>query len=269
MIGEGVAARMAQQHNSSTQGYFYVKGPEFLNMYVGETERGIRNCFEEADKHYEKTGFPATLVFDECESLLSRRGSSNGVDMEKTVVPTFLSLMNETTALVILMTNRADTLDPAVIRDGRFDRQIFIGRPTRDSAEIIIRKNLSRYPLDKGGAEVETLARIVTDAFFDPAKHLIDEAFELADGKEYFTLANVVNGAMLARLVSDAVLIAERRDRKSGQLSGVSEQDLLSALDTLYAEKRQLDHNDELKEFFVSLKDRLPSDNTQRQTMNS
>ena len=189
--------------------------------------------------------------------------------MEKTVVPTFLSLMNETTALVILMTNRADTLDPAVIRDGRFDRQIFIGRPTRDSAEIIIRKNLSRYPLDKGGPKVEALARTVTDAFFDPAKHLIDEAFELANGKEYFTLANVVNGAMLARLVSDAVLIAERRDRKSGQLSGVSEQDLLSALDTLYAEKRQLDHNDELKEFFVSLKDRLPSDNTQRQTMNS
>ena len=262
MLGEAVAHRMAERHGKQalSSGYIYVKGPELLNMYVGESERGIRNCFEEADQHFKDHNYPAVLVFDECESLLSRRGVNKSADMEKTIVPTFLGLMNETTAFVMLMTNREDTLDPAVIRDGRFDRQIFIGRPTCESAEIILMKNLARYPLDQKDSDREVLARIAAEAFFDPAKHLFSDPYEFMERKIYFTLAEIVNGAMLTRIITDAVLLAERRDRKNATLSGVSRVDILDAIEVLFAEKKKLKHQDEVREFLNKMKDSVPDE---------
>ncbi len=268
MFGEAIAHRMATRYgkSASESGYFYVKGPDFLDKYVGETERGIRDFFEEGDRYFEEHGHPATLAFDECEALLTRRGDTHGVNMEKTVIPTFLGLMNNSTAFVLLMTNRVDTLDPAVIRDGRIDRQIFIGRPTRASAERIIANNLARYPVDQNGSSKEILARVTADAFYDPKRRLLDEPLTLKDGQEYFTLGHIANGAMFTRLVQDAVLLAERRDRITGKLSGVSEDDLLAAVNALFEEKRYLDHREAIKEFFVSMKDRLPNEE-QRQAM--
>lgn len=260
MLGEAVAATMAKKHGQQAleSGYLYVAGPEFLDKFVGDTERGIRNCFEAADQHYAKNGYPAVIVFDECEALLSRRGSSKSADMEKTVVPTFLGCMNETTALVLLMTNRPDTIDPAVIRDGRFDRQIFVGRPTRASAEVIIQKNLAKYPVDTQGSSSDVLARIAIEGFYDPAKRLIDEPLKLSNGEDaFFTLADIVNGAMLARLASDAALNAELRDRVNKTLSGISEADVHLALERMFSDKRRLEHTDELDEFYRSIKDRL------------
>lgn len=267
MLGEAVAHRLAELHGKQalSSGYVYVKGPEFLEMFVGESERGIRNCFEEADRHFKEHNYPAVLVFDECESLLSRRGTSKSADMEKTIVPTFLGLMNETTAFVMLMTNREDTLDPAVIRDGRLDRQLFIGRPTRESAEIILMKNLARYPLVQNSSS-EVLARVAAEAFFDSNKHLFDDPYELGETKVYFTLAEIVNGAMLTRIVTDAVLLAERRDRTSGTLSGVSQDDILGAIEVIFAEKRKLKHQDEVREFLNRMKDSM-SDETTRQVL--
>ncbi len=268
MLGEGVAHRIAARYGKKglSSGYIYVKGPEFLDMYVGESERAIRNAFEAAEVHKRLFGYRATFVLDECEALLSKRGSGKGADMEKTIVPTFLGLMNFTSAFVMLMTNRMDTLDPAVIRDKRTDRQIYIGRPTRAAAEIIIAKNLARFPFDQRGSSVSVLAHIATDAFYDPAKRLVDDGLTLRDGTAYFTLGNIVNGAMLTRFIEDAAGLAEKRDRKSGDLTGVSQEDILMALDGLYAEKRRLDHAAELEEFFIAMKDRMP-EHSPRQAM--
>lgn len=268
MFGEAVAHRVATRHGKKAlaSGYIYVDGPKFLDKYVGETERAIRFVFEDAERHLKEQGYRATIVFDEGEALFSRRGENkSGADMEKTVVPTFLGLMNKTSARVLFMTNRVDVVDPAVIRDGRFNKQYFIGRPTRQNAEIIIAKNLARYPTD---TSVEVLARMATEAFYDPKWRLLDEPLPLVDGEAYFTMGNIVNGAMLARLVDDISELAERRDRTQGRPSGITTDDVIAAVNALYTQKKNLDHRDELTEFFTSMKDRLPKDG-QRQARGS
>lgn len=267
MIGEAVASAIREKYGMKAldSGYFYIVVPELLDKFVGETERALRSCFEAADLHFHTHGFPAVLVLDEGEALFSRRGSGKSSDMEKTVVPQLLGLLNNTTALVIIMTNRPDVIDPAVIRDGRFGRQIFIGRPTRIAAETIIRKNFAKYPIDTNSSSIDVLVRIATEGFYDPARRLIDDPLRLADGSDvYFTLAHIVNGAMLERLVNDAATIAEARDRASGSLSGINAQDVLGALEVIYADKKRLDHADELDEFFTQWKDKLPKTESQR-----
>ena len=260
MLGEAVADGMAKKYGKQALegGCIVVSGPEVLNKFVGDTERAIRDCFEDAEQHFAQHAYPAVLIFDECEALLSRRGTGTSADMEKTVVPTFLGCMNETSALVLLMTNRPDVVDPAVIRDGRCDRQILIGRPTRESAEIIIRKNLAKYPLDSAGSSIDVLARVAAEGVYDSTRHLVDEPLRLATGENaFFTLAHIVNGAMLARLVSDAAANAELRDRGNSKLSGISEADIIHALECLFVEKKKLTHADELDEFYQSMKERL------------
>lgn len=189
MMGKAVATEL------NSEGFIYVKAPELLNMYVGATEERIRNLFLQAKEHKTRTGQTAVLFIDEADALLQTRGTSKTSDIDKTIVPSFLTEMDglsESAALVILATNRPDTLDPAIIREGRIDSHILVDRPGPNEVNQIFQTYLKGLPLT--GATVEGAASYATNTIFNsPA-------------------AERVSGAMVATVVDRAKREAIRRD---------------------------------------------------------
>jgi len=116
--------------NEAGINFISVKGPELLNMYVGESERAVRACFQRG-----RNSAPCVIFFDELDSLCPRRsGSSSDGGSSSRVVNQLLTEMDgvESRKGVFLMaaTNRPDILDPAVLRPGRLDKILYVGFPT-------------------------------------------------------------------------------------------------------------------------------------------
>ncbi len=144
-----LARAVATSVGSSNGGFLAIKGPEVLDPYVGVTEQTIRAVFRQAHEYRQKHGREAVVFVDEAESLLAKRGAWANY-MGQTVVPTFLTEMDgleQSSAVVILATNRPDILDPAVIRDGRVDHKIEIQRPTQEDAKSIFGIYLKNKPM--------------------------------------------------------------------------------------------------------------------------
>ncbi len=99
-----------------------------MSKFYGESEKKLRNIFEEAQKNA-----PSIIFIDEIDAIASKREETKG-DVERRVVSQLLSLMDGLEArgkiIVIAATNRVDAVDPALRRPGRFDREIEIGVPT-------------------------------------------------------------------------------------------------------------------------------------------
>lgn len=147
LMAKAVANRLAQRlrekmGDADISAYFInIKGPELLNKYVGETERKIREVFSRA-KEKASEGCPVIIFFDEFESLFRTRGSGISSDIESTIVPQFLSMMDGVEELnnviVIGASNRQDLIDPAILRPGRFDIKIKVDRPDELGAKEIL-----------------------------------------------------------------------------------------------------------------------------------
>lgn len=245
----GIEAREAMQ-----SGFIYVKGPELLEMWLGKSEEAIRSLFARAKAHKKKYGFPAIIFIDEAESLLRKRGSGISSDIESTTVPTFLSEMGgmeESSALVLLATNRADILDPAVVRDGRVDVKVYISRPTFESAGEIFTIHLKGVPLAYGLKKEKVAASAAKRLFSDEYKYYT--VFDRKDPKtpKHFLLRHIVNGALIAGIVDKATTLAIRRDADHPEENpgGVQEQDLLDAIDMVFRQNIGLDHEEPLSEF--------------------
>lgn len=123
--------------NESGLNFISVKGPELLNMYVGESERAIRTVFERA-----RNSAPSVIFFDEIDSLCPKRSTSSS-DSSARVVNQLLTEMDglETKGrhvFVIGATNRPDILDPAVLRPGRLDKTLFVGFPSAEERSEIL-----------------------------------------------------------------------------------------------------------------------------------
>ncbi len=245
----GIDAREAMQ-----SGFIYVKGPELLEMWLGKSEEAIRSLFARAKAHKKKYGFPAVIFIDEAESLLRKRGSGISSDIESTTVPTFLSEMSgmeESSALVLLATNRADILDPAVVRDGRVDVKVYISRPTLESAGEIFTIHLKGVPLADDLNIEKVAASAAKQLFSDEYKYYA--VFDRKDPKtpKHFLLRHIVNGALIAGIVDKATTLAIRRDADQPEKNpgGVMEQDLIDAIDEVFRQNIGLDHEEPLSEF--------------------
>ncbi len=245
----GIEAREAMQ-----SGFIYVKGPELLEMWLGKSEEAIRSLFARAKAHKKKYGFPGVIFIDEAESLLRKRGSGISSDIESTTVPTFLSEMGgmeESGALVLLATNRADILDPAVVRDGRVDVKVYISRPTLESACEIFNIHLKGVPLADGLKTDKVAASAAKRLFSDEYKYYA--VFDRKDPKKpkHFLLRHIVNGALIAGIVDKATTLAIRRDadHPNENPGGVKEQDLINAIDVVFRQNIGLDHEEPLSEF--------------------
>ena len=245
----GINAKEAMQ-----SGFIYVKGPELLEMWLGKSEEAIRSLFARAKAHKKKYGFPAIIFIDEAEALLRKRGSGISSDIESTTVPTFLSEMGgmeESSALVLLATNRADILDPAVVRDGRVDVKVYVSRPTLESAGEIFTIHLKGVPLAEGLKKEDIAASAAKRLFSDEYRYYA--VFDRKDPKtpNHFLLRHIVNGALIAGIVDKATTLAIRRDSEhpDKKPGGILEQDLLDAIDTVFRQNIGLDHEEALSEF--------------------
>jgi transitional endoplasmic reticulum ATPase len=139
---------LAKAVASQTQvNFISVKGPSLLSKYVGESERGVREVFRKA-----KQAAPCILFFDEIDALVPTRGGGDDSHVTERVIGQFLAEMDgveELNGVLILgATNRADILDPALLRPGRFDLQLEIPLPDRESRGQIFRIGMLAKPIE-------------------------------------------------------------------------------------------------------------------------
>ncbi|XP_057376797.1 nuclear valosin-containing protein-like isoform X1 [Daphnia carinata] len=124
--------------NEAGINFISVKGPELLNMYVGESERAVRQCFQRA-----RSSVPCVIFFDELDALCPRRSEQGHEGGASRVVNQLLTEMDgiESRRGVFLMaaTNRPDIIDPAVLRPGRLDKILHVGFPTAEDRVDILR----------------------------------------------------------------------------------------------------------------------------------
>ncbi|RLJ06765.1 MAG: AAA family ATPase, partial [Candidatus Aenigmatarchaeota archaeon] len=143
--------------NESGANFISVKGPEIYTMWVGESERKIREVFRRA-----KQVAPAIIFFDEIDAIAPRRGLEVGTRVSETVVSQILTEMSGLEELhnvvVIAATNRPDILDPALLRPGRFDRQILVPAPDYKARLEIFKIHTRKMPLAKD-VSLEELAK--------------------------------------------------------------------------------------------------------------
>ncbi len=141
----------------SEANFISVKGPEIMSMWVGESERAVREIFKKA-----KQAAPSVIFFDEFDAIAPVRvsGINNNRAIEQ-VVNQLLTSMDGLESLegvvVIAATNRPDIIDPALMRPGRFDRQIYIGVPDIESRKKILAVHTRR--MNTGDIDLDVLAK--------------------------------------------------------------------------------------------------------------
>lgn len=255
LIGKATATSLTKQFGKDWRdtGFILVKGPELLSMWVGMAEHNIRNLFMRARKHFEAEGCPAVIFIDEAEAILPTRGSGRSSDVEKTIVPMFLSEMDgiETSyAIIILATNRPEMLDPAVIRPGRIDRHIKVPRPTEEVSQDILKIHMRDIPFS--GTDIKEAAKKTAAKLYD--KELV--LFKATQGgrSELFRLSDCLNGAIVANVVEQASTMAMKEDLKAGKQTGMKIAHLEAAVENVF--RSQLDQPNEydLKEFYEAKK---------------
>lgn len=224
LIAKAVANSLAHQMGSAgsqrkaTSYFLNIKGPELLNKFVGETERQIRQIFEQA-RRVASSGKPVIVFFDEMEAIFRTRGTGVSSDMESTVVPQLLAELDGVESvenvIVIGASNREELIDPAVLRPGRLDVKIRVERPNAAGAAEILGKYLhGSLPLHpklvaQHGGSADAAAQFLCE-------HIVAQIFEKAEHKRYVSLhfsdgtsqdlywSDFVSGAMLANIVDRA-----------------------------------------------------------------
>jgi transitional endoplasmic reticulum ATPase len=143
--------------NESDANFFYVGGPEIISKYVGESEERLRKLFAEAQENA-----PSIIFIDEIDAIAPKREEVIG-EVEKRMVSQLLTTMDGLKArgevIVIGATNRPDSIDPALRRPGRFDREIEIGVPDKQSRGEILNIHVRNMPLEKD-VDVNAIAAI-------------------------------------------------------------------------------------------------------------
>lgn len=220
--------------------FLYVKGPELLSMWVGEGERQVRELFARARENKN-----ATLFIDEADAILAKRGTRSSTNISDTMVPAFLAEMDGLDAggpVIILATNRQDMLDDAVVREGRIDRKVYVGRPTPVDALSIFTMYLART---KTTESAETMAAKATHELFHGNRTLFRCQHE--DGNtSIIELADVVSGAMIETIVdqSRARAIAHDVINKSQRASGVSMEHIIATMEDVVESHKHTNSDD-------------------------
>lgn len=248
MLAKAAANSLAKIYKGKGA-FIYIKGPEILNKYVGESEATVRSLFATAREHKQKHGFPAVLFIDEADAILGERGRNSTSGMEGTVVPMFLAEMDgldDNGAFVILATNRPDSLDSAVVRDGRIDRKIKITRPSQEDAVEILKMNLKKAPLQKG-LTIDDLAKQAAADIYSLERILYN--VKTSDDIKHMRLSDTVNGGMIAGVVDFAMSVAIRRDMASGKQSGLCKDDMKAAVEAIDKQSRDLSHKENIEIF--------------------
>ncbi|MFA9427153.1 CDC48 family AAA ATPase [Natronorubrum sp. A-ect3] len=148
--------------NEAQSNFISIKGPELIDKYVGESERGIRDIFNTA-----RQNAPAVLVFDEIDAIAGTRGGSSESNVGERVVSQLLTELDGLEELedvvVLATTNRPGLIDDALLRAGRFERHVFVDPPDEIARREIFEIHLRDRPL-AADVDIETLAARTDDA---------------------------------------------------------------------------------------------------------
>lgn len=176
--------------------FFSMSGSDFVEMFVGVGASRVRDLFDQAKKN-----MPCIIFIDEIDAVGRQRGAGlgGGHDEREQTLNQLLVEMDgfETSTNIIVMaaTNRADILDPALLRPGRFDRQIYVNRPDVRGREAILKVHARKKPI---GPDVNfrTVARITAGFTGADLENLLNEAAILAvrGGRRVITMADVNEG---------------------------------------------------------------------------
>ncbi|MGB5045893.1 MAG: AAA family ATPase, partial [Nitrospira sp.] len=286
LIGQAAAASLAQLVRESqgqaaadgtsknppvTSGAFlHIKGPEILNMWLGESERIVRDLFAKARARRKEGALPFIFI-DEAESVLGTRRSMRSFNINNTLVPMFCAEMDGIESLhdvvIILASNRPDLIDPAVLRPGRIDRKIKVARPSREAAVEILAVYLTpplpldRELLEQNGQDHEAARRAVIEQVVDSLFTRTDQnrvlSIRLRNGQnKVLYRGDLVSGAILSSIVQRAKEKAiERAVAEAGAPAGdgIRTQDLLDAVHEEYREGEMLPPDDAAEEWLKLL----------------
>lgn len=175
--------------------FFSISGSEFVEMFVGVGASRVRDLFEKAKKNS-----PCIIFIDEIDAVGRRRGSGmgGGHDEREQTLNQILVEMDgfdaRTNVIVLAATNRADVLDPALLRPGRFDRRVGIGLPERNDRAAILKVHFKKKPVDSS-VDIDALAAKTAGS----------------------------SGADLANIANEAAIIAARHNRKMIMNADVTE----------------------------------------------
>ena len=251
-----VISKLSEQKNSELQGRFiHVKGPEILNMWLGESERKIREIFKKARDYKEKGQIPFIFI-DEAESILGTRQAWRGSNISNTVVPMFCAEMDGIQSLrdtvVILATNRPDLIDPAIIRPGRIDRKIKVQRPNREECKQILRIYL-KDGLPREHDDFDQMAEPFLDILFKrhPEQEVLVLTLRSGSSRKMYW-SDFISGAAIENIMKRAKELAIERAIE-GKALCIMVDDLITALETEFKEGRLLPAESNLEDWLQLL----------------
>ena len=261
LIGRAILSDIIRQlkekeSNHELEGRFiHVKGPEILNMWLGESERKVREIFKKARDYKEKGQVPFIFI-DEAESILGTRQAIRGNNISNTLVPMFCAEMDGIQSLretvVILATNRPDLMDPAILRPGRIDRKIKVGRPNREDCNAILKVYL-KPNLPREHEDLDKMIQPFLDTLFKKTSQQEILVLTLRSGtlkKLYWK--DFISGAIIEGIVKRSKEKAIERAIDGKELKIMSE-DLIQCLKTEFKDGNLLPAESNLEDWLQLL----------------
>lgn len=272
LIGKATAYNLTREYRERTgldvkEYFMYINGPKILNMWLGESERQVREIFAQA-REKSREGHLVFIFIDEAESLLRTRSSGRYLNISNTLVPQFCAEMDGLVSLenvvVMLTSNRPDYIDPAILRPERIDRKVKIVRPDRRSSRDIYKIYLADVPMDpalirdhKGDctAAFDAMLDQVTEYTFrrDPETEFL-EVFLRNGSSEILYWKDLVSGALLKSVVERAKDFAIKRSiQKLSDEEGVGIHDLQQAVRLEFKENEIFPKGDSIEDWLKLL----------------
>lgn len=268
LIGKATAYNLVQhlrqQEGLELKEYFmHIKGPEILNMWLGETERMVREIFSQA-RQKRKEGYLPFIFIDEAESILGTRRSMRTHNISNTVVPMFCTEMDGIESLqdvvIILASNRHDLIDPAILRPGRIDRKIKVRRPDQAASRAILEIYLTpELPIDAeevaraGNTEAARQALVdgaLKALFARSQDHRFLEVTLRSGRHEVLYWGDLISGALISSIVQRAKESAIKRAiAGSDTQAGLRLQDLEEAVRAEYRENEIFPPTDAMEDW--------------------
>ena len=253
LIGKATAFNLTERLKTETgeeiEGTFlHIKGPEILNMWLGESERKVREIFSTAREKRDE-GKLAFVFIDEAESILGTRRAMRSHSISNTLVPMFCAEMDGIEPLqevvIILATNRPDLIDPAILRPGRIDRKIKVTRPNKDAAKDIFGIYLTTdLPIETEQGETndqeivdQLITEVVDEMFRESSENRFLEVALRSGRRDILYRGHLCSGAIIESIVQRAKESAMKRAIAAPDTdTGITLDDLMNSLNAEYSE---------------------------------